>query len=67
MVPRPPIPIATDVLVPILVGQGVIGHVLSRGPVGWESFNANDVTLGVFRDEARAISRLLSTVASSAP
>jgi hypothetical protein len=61
--PIGPIPIEP---IPIVVGGSVVGTVCPCGAAGWQAVDANEVSLGVFRDQARAISKLLATAASSA-
>jgi hypothetical protein len=38
----------TPSLLSVYSGQQCLGHLLNRGPQGWESFDANDKSRGVF-------------------
>lgn len=52
-------------LIPILAGDVCIGHVLERGPSGFEAFDAGDQSLGLFATASEAIAALIA--ASSTP
>jgi hypothetical protein len=39
-------------------GQRCIGHILHRGKRGWEAFNVDDESIGLFRDQAAAADAL---------
>jgi hypothetical protein len=43
-------------------GQHRIGHVLSRGRSGWEAFDANDVSIGIYPTQSAAIVALTHVV-----
>jgi hypothetical protein len=38
----------------IYSGQRCIGHVINRGKKGWEAFNTDDVSIGLFKTPAEA-------------
>jgi hypothetical protein len=38
----------TPPLLSVYSGQQCLGHLLNRGPQGWESFDVNDKSLGTF-------------------
>jgi hypothetical protein len=40
----------------IIIGERCAGHILNRGPRGWESYNADDMSLGCFPTQEQAIS-----------
>jgi hypothetical protein len=40
-------------------GQQCLGHVLSRGPNGFEAFDSDDKSLGVFETQRQAANALL--------
>ena len=53
MVPNPP-------LIPILAGERCIGHVIDRGRGGFEAFDRNDKSLGVFMNASAAVEALIA-------
>ena len=40
-------------------GQQCVGHVLSRGKAGFEAFDPNDISLGIFETQRQAANALL--------
>ena len=40
-------------------GRHCLGHVLSRGPKGFEAFNTDDRSLGLFQSQAEAANALV--------
>jgi hypothetical protein len=51
-------------VVPILVGDRCIGHAYNRGPAGWSAHDVNDIDLGLGRDFAHAVSKILAATSS---
>jgi hypothetical protein len=39
-------------------GTRCLGHLLSRGRLGWEAFNADDQSVGIFTTQTEAASAL---------
>jgi hypothetical protein len=39
-------------------GQTCCGHILNRGKAGWEAFNRDDRSLGIFQTQADAVNAL---------
>ena len=56
---------STPVLIPVLVHERCIGHVINRGPAGFEAFNSAERSLGTFSTAADAVAALVA--AASAP
>jgi hypothetical protein len=56
----------TRTLIPILAGNVCIGHLIERGRAGFEAFDRDDSSLGVFPTAAQAVDALLA-VASTPP
>jgi hypothetical protein len=52
---------ASAALLSVFDGRQCIGHVLSRGRAGFEAFNGEDVSLGVFADQKDAIAAINET------
>jgi hypothetical protein len=52
-------PTLAPALVSVYDGQRVLGHILARGKTGFEAFDANDKSIGVF-DSQRAAADALS-------
>ena len=52
-------------LIPILANEICIGHLLDRGRAGWEAFDCDDQSIGVFATPSAAIDALI--VAASTP
>jgi hypothetical protein len=48
------------VLVPVLAGERCIGTLLARGPQGWEAFNRDDQSLGVYPTTDEAVAALIA-------
>ena len=46
-------------------GQQCLGHVLGRGPKGFEAFNRDDKSVGIFETQRQAANALV--VAEGAP
>jgi len=44
--------------VAIYAGQTCVGHVLSRGPHGFEAFDADDQSVGLFETQSAAANAL---------
>ena len=44
----------SDSKVSVYYGQSYIGHVLARGPEGFEAYDHNEQSLGVFKTEDEA-------------
>jgi hypothetical protein len=53
--PKPNAPLAY-----VYDGQQCLGHVLSRGPKGFEAYDRNDRSLGVFETQRQAANALLA-------
>ena len=47
-------------LVPVLIKETCIGCLLARGCAGFEAFNADDKSLGLFASAAAAIEALIA-------
>ena len=45
-------------LMPVFDGQTCVGHLLNRGKQGWECFNTEDRSLGLFPTHQAAITRI---------
>jgi hypothetical protein len=50
-------------LIPILAGNVCIGHLIERGRAGFEAFDRNDVSLGLFASAAAAVDALIAAAA----
>ena len=50
---------ATTPLVSVYDGQQCLGHVLGRGKAGYEAFNRDDKSLGIFETQRQAANALL--------
>jgi hypothetical protein len=48
-------------MISIFDGRQCIGHVLCRGRMGFEAFNGEDVSLGVFANQKDAIAAINGT------
>jgi hypothetical protein len=42
----------------IYTGQVCCGHILNRGKAGWEAFDRDDSSLGIFKSQADAINAI---------
>ena len=49
----------TTPLVSIYDGRECLGHVLSRGPKGFEAFDRDDQSVGIFETQRQAANALL--------
>ena len=52
---------AKSPMTPVIVNKRCIGHVLARGKAGFEAFDINDKSVGLFADERAAIAALLNS------
>jgi len=52
--PKPTMPLAY-----VYDGRQCLGHVLARGPAGFEAFDANDTSVGIFETQRQAANALL--------
>jgi hypothetical protein len=46
---------------PIMAGDGCVGFILARGPTGFEAFDGDDKSLGLFPTQRQAANALLIT------
>jgi hypothetical protein len=53
-------PATTTGLVAVYRGQTCAGHVMARGKAGFESFDADDNRIGMFKTMDAAVAALLS-------
>jgi hypothetical protein len=53
-------PKAASTWAAIYDGQRCIGHILHRGKKGWEAFNVDDESIGLFKSPAEAANVLES-------
>jgi hypothetical protein len=54
------IPKSTTPLAYVYDGQQCLGHVLSRGPKGFEAFDRDDKSVGLFETQRQAANALTS-------
>jgi hypothetical protein len=54
----------TPTLIPILAGEVCIGHVIDRGRAGFEAFDRDDQSLGIFATAAQAVDALLAAAST---
>jgi hypothetical protein len=48
-------------------GRRCLGHLLRRGPKGWEAFDARDTSLGLHSDQAEAAAAFRNASAGGSP
>ena len=58
--------ITEPAMLPVFDGRRCIGHVLRRGPRGYEAFDPHDVGLGVYPSKAEAAAALTIGVKGAA-
>jgi hypothetical protein len=51
----------------IYSGRECLGHVLARGRFGFEAFDLNDRSLGMFRTRAEAVDAVSSSASAGKP
>lgn len=47
-------------LIPLIVHERCIGHLIERGKLGFEAFDAADQSIGVFPTAAAAVTALIA-------
>jgi hypothetical protein len=47
-----------------MVGNRCVGSAYNRGPAGWSAYDVNDIDLGLGRDFAHAVSKILAATSS---
>jgi hypothetical protein len=55
---------SSPVLIPVLVRERCLGHVIERGHTGFEAFDAAEQSLGTFATAAEAVAALIAAASS---
>jgi hypothetical protein len=51
-------------IIPVLVRERCLGHVLERGREGFEAFNSAEQSLGIFASAATAVQELIDAASN---